>query len=110
MEENLRYPMILQELFFGHPARHVLCKGVYTNESGQVKKKVITVHRGAQPEDYSRHLGIGSSNGVNALGINPTYPEQRGEQRRWMVEFLALDFDSASMQQIMALECVAKPS
>ncbi len=106
MENKAYYCDTLQKLYTGHPARHLLCKDVYTNESGQVKKKVITVHQGAQLEDYLRHLSIGSIEGVNALGINPTYPEQRGEQSRWMVKFLALDFDALKLPDVMQLIAV----
>ena len=106
MKDNRDYPSILQGLFPGHPARRLLCTDVYLDEFGRNKKKVVTIKRGARPEDYSRHLDPESYAGEGALGIIPTYSKSAGEKTRWLVRFLALDFDSVSMAMIMDLVAV----
>ncbi len=103
MKDNLNHPTILQKLFPGHPAKRLECTDVYTDGFGQKKKKVITIHRGARTEDYARHLSIDSIDGVDALGIIPTYPEQVEGKNRWFVSFLALDFDTLSLAEVMRL-------
>ncbi len=106
MRDNRDYPRILRGLFPGHPAKRLLCTSVVRNESGGAKKKVVTIHRGAGLEDYSKHLDRKSYDGLGALGIIPTFPKSIGEKTRWFVWFLALDYDSISMQEIMTLIAV----
>ncbi len=96
MKNTNDYPIILQGLFPGHPARRLLCTDVYPDESGKNKKKVVTIKRGARPEDYSKHLDPKSYAGEGALGIIPTYSKSLGEKTRWRVGFLSLDYDSVS--------------
>ncbi len=103
MNDNLDYPDILQKLFPGHPARRLLCTGVYTNELGEDKKEVTTVYRGARPGNYAEHLSVGSIGGRGALGVIPTYPEEFGGRTCWLVLFLALDFDSVGLAEVMPL-------
>ncbi len=103
MKDSRDYPSILQGLFPGHPARRLLCTGVCPDESGKNKKKVITIKRGAWPEDYSKHLDPKSYAGEGALGIIPTYSKDIGEKTRWRVRFLSLDYDSVSMPMVMDL-------
>jgi len=76
------------------------------NQSGGAKKKVATIHRGARLENYSKHLDPRSYDGVGALGVIPTFPTRLGEKSRWFVWFLALDYDSLSMQEVMKLIAV----
>ncbi len=68
MKDSRDYPNILQGLFTGHPARRLLCTDVHPDESGKNKKKVVTIKRGARPEDYSKHLDPKSYAGEGALG------------------------------------------
>jgi len=103
VRDNLDYPGILRELFPGHPARHLLCNSVYRNESGQATKKVITIHRGASVEDYSKHLDSENHEGRGALGIIPTFPDSTGGKTRWFVSFLSLDYDSIGVEEVMPL-------
>src|SRR5215217_9274291 len=104
--KNEDYPCILLRLFPGHPARRLLCTSVDRNESGGAKKKVVTIHRGARLEDYSKHLDRKSYDGVGALGVIPTFSERLGEKTRWFVWFLGLDYDSISLQDVMKLVAV----
>jgi hypothetical protein len=103
MNGNSDYPDRLQKLFPGHPARRLLCTGVYTNELGEDKKEVTTVYRGARPGNYAEHLSVGSIGGRGALGVIPTYPEEFGGRTCWLVLFLALDFDHLSLAEVMPL-------
>jgi hypothetical protein len=103
VEEKVHYPGILRRLFRGHPAMRLLCTDVYSNDFGQVKKRVTTIRRGARSEDYAKHLDAGSFNGTGALGIIPTFSESIGQKRGWFVWFLALDFDSLSLTEVMPL-------
>ncbi len=103
MKSNPDYPTILQGLFPGHPARRLLCTDVYRDEFGEVRKSVVTIKRGAQPQDYAKHLSPDSHGGTGALGVNPTYPQEFGGRLRWFVRFLALDYDSVNKQEIYCL-------
>ncbi len=103
MKEIAYYPGILQRLFPGHPARQLLCTDVYLNESGEPKKKVVTKRGGARMEDYTRHLSRESSDGVGALGVIPTYPEQPRTKSPWLVAFLTLDWDTIRLEDIQPL-------
>jgi hypothetical protein len=103
--EDRDYPSILQRLFPGHPARRLLCTSVDRNESG-VAKKVTTIHRGAQLEDYSKHLDRKSYDGAGALGVNPTFPKGTGVKTSWFAQFLALDFDTSELPDVMPLVAV----
>ncbi|MBA2617096.1 MAG: hypothetical protein H0U91_02850, partial [Rubrobacter sp.] len=103
MREDRDYPGSLQRLFPGHPARHLLCNHVDRDASGKVEKKVTTLHRGALPRDYNKHLDPKSRDGAGALGVIPGFPENDGETTRWFVQFLALDFDRLQMTDVMPL-------
>lgn len=106
MKDFRDYPSILEGLFPGHPAKCLLCTGVYRNGSGEAKKSIVTIHRGAQPKDYSKHLDRESHCGAGALGVNPMYPQDFGEKLRWFVRFLAFDYDSTDVREIMPLVAV----
>ncbi len=103
MKDFRDYPSILEGLFPGHPARRLLCTDVFRDESGEVKKRVVTIKRVAQPKDYAKHLSPESHGGKGALGVIPTYPQEFGGKPRWFVQFLALDYDSASKQEVLCL-------
>ena len=107
MRDNRDYPSILQRLFPGHPARRLLCTGIHCDDAGKVvKKDVTTRHRGAHLGDYKKHLDPKSHDGVGALGVIPTLPETNGEETRWFVQFMALDFDISELVDVMSLIAV----
>ena len=106
MRDNRDYPGILQRLFPGHPARRLLCTGIHCDDAGKVKKEVTTRHRGAHLGDYKKHLDPKSHDGVGALGIIPTLPKTNGEETRWFVQFMALDFDISELADVMPLIAV----
>jgi DNA-binding MarR family transcriptional regulator len=84
----------------------LLCTGIHCDGSGNVKKEVTTRHRGAHLGAYNKHLDPKSHDGVGALGIIPTLPETNGEETRWFVQFMALDFDGSELPDVMPLIAV----
>lgn len=102
-KHNQLYSKTLQRLFRGHPARHLQCTDVQCLENGSKKKKVVTRKYGAQLSEYAKHLDPRSFDGTGALGVIPTFSRNSEERTRWFVEFLALDFDSVELADVMPL-------
>lgn len=105
-KHNQLYPETLQRLFRGHPARHLQCTDVQCLGNGSRKKEAITRKYGAQLSEYAKHLDPRSFDGVGALGVIPTFSSNSEERARWFVEFLALDFDSVGLADVMPLIAV----
>ena len=103
MKDNQDYPSILQGLFPSHPARRLLCTGVQRKEDGSKEKNIVTIRRGAQLQDYSKHLDTKSFDGAGTLGVIPTCSRNSEERTRWFVWFLALDFDGVELADVRPL-------
>ena len=91
---------VLCELFPGHPARHIVLKDV---NSG--KKRAPTRYKGAQIEDYARHVSLKSYKGPGALGLFPGYRKQgeEGQKGRWCVNWIAMDYDGRTPEELLPL-------
>jgi hypothetical protein len=64
---------VLCKLFPGHPDKHIVLKKIVSGE-----KRAPTRYKGAQIEDYARHLSLKSYKGPGALGLLRGYRKQGG--------------------------------
>jgi hypothetical protein len=88
-----------QSLFPGSNRRHNVLESLDAQGGKYAPVRSREAKRGA----YSRHLSAGSLEGPGALGIFPGYLPAfalGGQERRWQVRFIVLDFDEPVYDEI----------
>jgi hypothetical protein len=95
-----RLAEVLCKLFPGHPARHIVLRGVVSGD-----KQVSTRRQGARIGDYARHLSRESYKGPGALGLLPGYRKEgeEGQKSRWFVDWIAMDYDGRTPEELLPL-------
>jgi hypothetical protein len=95
-----RLTELAKKLFPGHPAKRIVLEEIISGN-----KKAPTRYRGAQIEDYARHLSLKSYEGPGALGLFPGYPKhgERCQKSRWFVKWIAMDYDNRNPEELLPL-------